>query len=480
MKKTKNIIIILLILVILIIIAMLVISLLDRRKEVGNNNTNNNINSSANNNIIDNTISEEDELRGETRIDAPDERVTAKDVTILKNHSTFFSIEKLMSRYFLYLRAGNKDAVYDMVEESYKNENGINTGNVLEILRAGNLYEGNYTLKEVYERKDNYKPIYFISGILEKDGTKTSYYFIMKQDVDNISFSLRPITAEDYRMYLNGRKEENFEEDIELGKYNQIVSVTMKEEEIVKKYFNSYIQNARYNPQEAYNSLSEDYRDARFGSYNEFVEYLEEENKSKQLESFDSKAIKNLEDFETRGDYEEYMINLNHRYIDKYFHYIEDEKDYYVCIDYYGNYYIFETNGVMNYKLYLDTYTIELNYFTSQYEKEKITMEEKGQIVINRIFEALNNKDYKYIYNKLDNVIKSNYESYEKFAEIMQNNLFANNSIELDNYSEDDEGCLYELIITDSEGKDTKELTMSIEIKLQVKNFVITRMILKY
>lgn len=476
MKKTKSIIIVLLILVVLIIIAMLIISLSDK----GKNKWNNTVTNSISNEAINNVISEEEELKNEERIDAPDERVTAKSVTILTNHSTFFSIEKLMTRYFLYLRAGNNEAVYDIIEDSYKDENEINEQNVIETLRI-NTYEGNYTAKEIYERKDNYKPIYFISGTLEKNGTRTPCYFIMKQDKENISFKLKPITEEEYKMYLNERKTETFEEDIELNKYNKIVNVTLTEEEIARKYFNSYIQNARYNPEEAYDSLNEEYRDARFGSYDKFREYLEEENKAKQLESFDSKAIKDLEDFETKDEYEEYMINLNHKYIEKYFHYTENDKEYYICIDYYNNYYIFEIYGVMNYELYLDTYTVGLNYFTKQYEDEEVTIEEKGQIVVNRILEALNNKDYEYVYNKLDNATKKTYKSYDEFAETMKNNLFDNNQIELDDYSEDDnDKCSYELIVTDSEGKDIKDLTMSIEVQLQEKDFVISRMILKY
>lgn len=468
MKKTKSIIIVLIILVILIIIAMLIISQLDKGKNVENNSVNNIVN----NDISNNNVSEEEELKGEEQIDAPDKRVTEDNITILTDHNKFFSIENLISRYFLYLRAGNSEAAYDMIEESYKDENDINEQNVIEILRSGKPYNGSYTSKEVYQRKDNYKPIYFISGTLEKDEVKTPYYFVMKQDTINVSFTLKPITEEEYKMYLNERKTENFEEDIELNKYNKIVNTTFTQEQIAKKYFNSYIQNARNNPEEAYNSLDEDYRNARFGSYRKYQEYLAEPNKAKQLENLDPKGIKNITEFDNEEEYRDYMANLSKKSIKKYYYSNDSGKDYYVCVDDYDNHYIFEISGVMNYRLYLDTYTVDLDRII---DNEKTTASEKADRDVEKVFEALNTKDYEYVYKKMDEEIKQgDFRNYNEFEKYVNNELFDNNSMEFDDSRTENNMYAYKIKIKDNEGKHIEEILMIIEIELtQEDDFII-------
>jgi len=468
-KKTKSIIIVLIILVILIIIAMLIISALGKKEDAGSKIINNNANNITSNIISNIPVLEDNELEGEERIDAPDERVTEEHITLLKNHNTFFSIEKLISRYFLYLRAGNSDAVYDIIEKSYKDENGINKQNAIEILRTGNQYNGNYTSKEVYLREDNYKPIYFITGTLEKDKVRTSCYFIMKQDKINVSFTLKPITEEEYKMYLNESKIETFEEDIELNKYNKIMNTTLTEEEIARKYFNSYIQNARYYPEEAYNLLDEKYRNAKFGNYQKFIEYLTGRAKSKQLENLDPKSIKDITEFNSEDEYREYMANLNKKSMRKYDYSKENDKEYYICIDDYDNFYIFEVSGAMKYKVYLDTYTIDLDYFINQYNKEDATTKDKIERNVEKILEALNIKDYEYVYKKLDNSLR-NQMNYNEFYKNIDSILFDNSYMEIKETTENNDSYTYKIIITDRERKVDREIEMVIVVELTQEN----------
>lgn len=462
MQKIKSLIIILAIIIILIIIAMVVIS---------NQNTNKN-NAKTPNDIIENDTN----INEENKPDAPDERVTAKNVTRLNNTNMFFSIEKCMYNYFIYLRAGNSKAIYEIIEEDYKDSNGINEQNVLEELRKDIIYDGKYNINEIYVREDNHKPIYFIYGTLRNDVARTPYYLIMKQDKANIAFSLRPITKDEYEMYTQGVAKETFEDDIKLKKYNKIMNIALTDEEVAKKYFNSYIQNARYDTQEAYNSLDEEYRNARFGNYQNFIEYLSEETKAKQIENFDRNNIKGQEDFATEEEYKEYIDTLNQASIKKYYKHVEDGKEYYICLDAYDNFYIFEISSVMNYKLYLDSYTIDTPYFLSQYTDEETTTEEKGQINVEKIFEAINNKDYRYVYNKIDNNVRNElFGTYENFVNYIRKNLFNMNNIEFDESLEEDNICTEKLIVTDKTAKDIKQILMTIVLELDNENsYIIT------
>lgn len=90
MKNIKKLLILLTIMALTIIIIMIVIF------TMGNSNDNNNIVT------IDTNQTMEQDLP-----DATVEKVTAENVEILKDRNKFFSIEKMINSYFLYVRAGN-------------------------------------------------------------------------------------------------------------------------------------------------------------------------------------------------------------------------------------------------------------------------------------------------------------------------------------------------------------------------------------
>jgi len=454
MKKVKSILILLIILVILILITMMTILLLNTDKIRQKDGT---IHNGTKNNIV---------FDDDNQPDAPEERETAENITRLNHSNTFFSIEKCIHRYFVYLRAGNSKAVAEIIEESYKNAKGINEKNALNVLRGDIPYDGKYVVKEIYVREDNYKPIYFIVGTLEKNSVKTPYYLMMKQDKENIAFSLKPITEQEYNRYIRGTEEEAFIEEIELGEYNKIINITLTKEELAGKYLDSYVQNARYDSQEAYNSLDEEYRRARFGSYQNYVAYLTEPNKAKQLASLDHNSIKEQSEFSSDEEYAEYINSLSQATFKKYDTYSEEGKEYYIVLDDYDNFYVFEIESVMNYKLYLDSYTVDIDYFMKQY-LEDTTVEEKTQINIEKIFEALNNKDYHYVYDKIDEEVRTEtFRNYETFADYMQRGLFNSNQVEYDDNREEGNRCTYQIIVTDKEGKNTTKIPMTISIEL--------------
>ena len=84
-----------------------------------------------------------------------------------------------------------------------------------------------------------------------------------------------------------------------------------------------------------------------------------------------------------------------------------DGKTKYICLDEKGKYYIFTKENTVNYNVILDTYTIDTEEFLAKYnagnEKTKAGMN------VERFFEALNRKDFTYIYNHLDESFKNNY-----------------------------------------------------------------------
>ena len=121
----------------------------------------------------------------------------------------------------------------------------------------------------------------------------------------------------------------------------------MNYDEVSNYYINRYKRLAIAYPELEYNHLDEQYREARFGSLDNFKKYVQ----------------KNKEDI-SKIRASSYMTNYKDGYTE------------YVVKDQYDNVYIFEEKAVLDYTVKLDTYTLESDKFTSTYKtatnKEKV------------------------------------------------------------------------------------------------------------
>ena len=122
-------------------------------------------------------------------------------------------------------------------------------------------------------------------------------------------------------------------------------------------------------------------------------------------------------------------------------------------IDPNNKYYIFNETAVMDYTLMLDTYTIDLPEFTEKYENNSNVI--KAGLNIQKVFDAINDKDYKYFYNKLDSTFRqNNFPTEESFKDYVEKN-FSNNQLVYDNGKES--GDLYIYDVTVSEGTESNK-----------------------
>jgi hypothetical protein len=91
---------------------------------------------------------------------------------------------------------------------------------------------------------------------------------------------------------------------------------------MAKIYLIDFINTVDYNTEMGYNLLNEQYRNSKFGSLDNFVAYINDINMSTTLEKY----------------------------------YVEGNK--YYIFDSNGNEYIFVVDSVMDYYVYLDSYTV--------------------------------------------------------------------------------------------------------------------------
>ena len=108
--------------------------------------------------------------------------------------------------------------------------------------------------------------------------------------------------------------------------------------------------------------------------------------------------------------------------------YTEKGFEFFRIYDKSGRYYIFKENAVMDYDLILDTYTIDIPEFVEKYAMAD--EEEKIMLNVAKIGEAINDKNYQYIYSKLDETFKNNnYPTVEELKEYMEQKIYENNKV---------------------------------------------------
>ncbi len=127
-------------------------------------------------------------------------------------------------------------------------------------------------------------------------------------------------------LHLKKDKEYNY-----LRKYdaNEYIPTYVTYEDLAKIYLNDYFYYMRFDQKKAYDLLDKKYKEKKFGSFNEFSNYI--------------KDLRNS--------------NLKMK---RYVKYTKNKYVIYKIYDRNGNVFIFKTNGIMQYKVYLDEKTVEI------------------------------------------------------------------------------------------------------------------------
>ncbi len=243
--------------------------------------------------------------------------------------------------------------------------------------------------------------------------------------------------------YLNKNKDinedekiQNYEEISIKDRYecNEIQYVSMSIDDLILIYFDDYKTYMLENPEQAYNLLDKEYREKRFVNIDGYKAYIE-----------------NNKEMISNNSLESYKIS------------VDDEKSKYICLDQYGNYYIFTENAIMDYTVILDTYTVDLPEFTEKYSSS--TEQQKVALNIDKFMQAINAKDYKYAYGCLADSFKNNYfKTQEEFENYAKENFYASNTVEYNEFDTQGDVYTYSVILTDKETGEQKTKTFIMQL----------------
>lgn len=438
MKKIKIAIMLIIIIIIILIIAIL---------SINSNNYINISNDSKNVTSIENYMQlTPEELEDESRQGVVGE---VKKQEII-NESDYITLEKCILDFMN--RINKNSSIYfgrqgkivsdqeinnislQLLSENYINKNYINLDNIDEFIYAINkdvlfvpvkirkfykLERVNSFVIEGFLEDREYNNIMKIMLILNLDTTNNTYSIEIlnnNQDINSITPSkLDQIDINDYNTY----------------EYMQIT-----EENIIKEITYLYKKTILGYPEIFYNNyLNSDYKKQKFKNLEEFKSYVER-NKS-LLQKIEVKKYDKVEN---------------------------NDNTIYILEDQYENIFMVSYNTIVNYKVYLDNYTIELNKFKEQYNEAN--EEAKIYYNIDKVRQMFNFKDYESIYNKLNTTFRNNnFSNISELEKYLKSSIYNINFIEVNNSTKNDEYYVCECTLKNQENS-SESKNMTIIMKL--------------
>ena len=387
----------------------------------------------------------------------PSSIINGKKLEEVQSEGVYLTVANIIEKYIAYLDNNNSKAIYSMLDNKYSASNNLTEENVLDKLEK----YSNYKIKEILRISMSSYGIYY-SKI---DNNRKTQFIMINWDTKNDTFSISPINEEIYNQGKNSGIEIDKDRitEIEKNEYNQVIVQKVDDDGIAQKYFYDLIEKMLYYTQDAYEMLDNEYKQINFSTYDEFIEYVN--NNKEKLQSLDHNNLKTVKDFTDYEEYEKYYFEMKQNKMERYAQTSKNGIKTYIFEDSNGKYYIFKLTAAFQYTVMLDNYTIPMEDFIKTYNSSSDV--EKVILNIERFFMGINDKNYGYSYSVLSDSFKSNkYPTKEEFVKYVQENFFEENEIEYVEYKKENNLYIYEIKIKDATGQSSEEKSYSMIVKL--------------
>ena len=383
MKKIKKYIIIVICLIIILLIATIGL-----RK-----------NNSGNQLFISEDIQESEDDR------EYDDSIQISDYFIIKSCVQGYvdALDKTNSVYYVTQENGEqtydsklqKQTIYSFLSSSYINTNNITENNIDSFIKVTNEKFRFYPI-EIKKMNDTEVRTFKVAGVIQNLEYKNANreYFIVNVDYSNNTFSIQQLGEKEYEKY---NKSNDTEKNINNNGNNVFYNSNIDVQKISVEYLNLYKFLTLADPQITFNMMTEEYRNKRFGTLDNYKQYI-------------------------KDNYEE-IVGI---YANKYLTNNTEQTIQYVIKDQYENLYIFDVESTMDYTIKLDTYTLDEEKFKTTYNSSDEA--QRVQMNIDKFFDMINRQDYRTPYKCLDNTFKKkNFNNEKLFENYVKSKLFKYN-----------------------------------------------------
>ena len=423
MKKIKKYIIIVICLIIILLIATIGL-----RK-----------NNSGNQLFISEDIQESEDDR------EYDDSIQISDYFIIKSCVQGYvdALDKTNSVYYVTQENGEqtydsklqKQTIYSFLSSSYINTNNITENNIDSFIKVTNEKFRFYPI-EIKKMNDTEVRTFKVAGVIQNLEYKNANreYFIVNVDYSNNTFSIQQLGEKEYEKY---NKSNDTEKNINNNGNNVFYNSNIDVQKISVEYLNLYKFLTLADPQITFNMMTEEYRNKRFGTLDNYKQYI-------------------------KDNYEE-IVGV---YANKYLTNNTEQTIQYVIQDQYENLYIFDVESTMDYTIKLDTYTLDEEKFKTTYNSSDEA--QRVQMNIDKFFDMINRQDYRTPYKCLDNTFKKkNFNNEKLFENYVKSKLFKYNKYsvkELKSVGSNTYAC--RMNISDKTTEDGASVQMTVIMKL--------------
>lgn len=335
------------------------------------------------------------------------------------NNSSYFTVDENGNEIKIMKDEEINQNIIDILSKKYVSQNNITTKNIsqkIETFKEDLLFTP-IEMKMIAEEKiENY----LVHGILANMDNKyiKDIYVIVNLNKEDRIFSITPINEEHDN--IGEIKFEYNDETITQNDNNSYMQQVLTYEEIAKKYFQICKNLLIVKPEIIYDKLEKEYKEVKFKTYEEFEQYLQDrqnEIKTNRLVEYNIDDKSEITTMTLRDQYENmYMINEEY---------------------------------IMKFDLKLDNYTILEGSILDKYNKGN--EQAKTGVNIERVLEAINHRDYQFVYNNLNETFRNNnFNDINKFKKYIQTKFYANSDIEYLKYTTEGNSHIFNVNVKDT------------------------------
>lgn len=455
-KERKKYLIIALILICIVFILSILLHLSDADINIEEENIN-----TYNQNVIENTenfievsekqennnTSENNKISGQNDLTESTDEIDEEDEKSYNYDDIVLCPDTSLSIYFLtkfclnnYYNCSNLSTQISLLD--------IDVGYLSNLLVSNWIYKDYYkvtfAIDEIYvqELYDDIFLILVYYRYTTDNETCNDSVMAIRVDNANCTYSIYPyeyLQANNYSELKSGdRISITNIESIEKNSYNQfdIEEIERTGQACTQELFEKIKFDILVDREHLYNTLDEEYREERFPTLQDLNEYIEENKESIYYESLTKYRVV------IKSEYVQFTgITTNNRYV------------------------IFEVpEGLTDYTVYLDNYTINK---LDSYEDSIETWQ--ASYSLERVFSAISEKDYSFVYKHLNPVQKNNYyRTEEEFIEYIESIFYDSNNFEVDDeyLTVTDVVYQYTVYVTNNDNtSQRKTLTMTVTLE---------------
>lgn len=199
-----------------------------------------------------------------------------EDMSIIQDYDRFFFVKDNINKYLSYISSQDSEAVYDLSDEYYLKNNGIDVHNILSKIQLDGD-DLSFYCEKVYERNVNDNYIYYAIGDVVqnkmdfKETVRDDFSIVLLVDYNNFTISFIPVLSDNEVNEILYKKQSI---NISKNLYNEMVKIgNVSINTICSLYYTMFLDSTYEDINYSYSLLSTEMK-SNFIDINEYNDFI--------------------------------------------------------------------------------------------------------------------------------------------------------------------------------------------------------------